>query len=760
MAGKRIAGITIEIGGDTTKLQSSLKGVDKQLSTTKSNLKDVDKLLKLNPGNTTLLTQKQKNLNKAISTTKDRLKALKQAQTDNLTTEEYDALQREIIETEGELKNLEDQYKEFGSVGKQKAIAVGNSLKSAGEKITDVGTSITKYVTLPIIGMGAAAYAAFNEVDEGMDTLILKTGASGDALDEMADIMERIATTIPTDFATAGEAVGEVNTRFGVTGDRLERLSTLYIEFAKINGTDVTNAVDSSQKALSAFGLHANAAEHYLNYLTDASQRTGVSVDALTSGAVANASVFDELNMSIYDATEFLAQLEMSGIDSNEAMSGLSKAMKNAAKEGKPMDTALADLYNTMKYGTNRTEGLNAAYELFGKSGAQIYAAVRNGTLDFRNLAKQSRETGNTVEDTFNAILDPSDEFQVVMNEIKATGASIAGMVMPALSAVLKKVKKAIEDLTAKWNGLDDEQKETILKVLGIIAVVGPLITMVGKLVSGVGTLITVLAGHGGLIAVIGAVIAAGILIYKNWDTIKAKAKEIWEKIVGFFQDGWEKIKNIDWKALGEAIWTKVKAPFLIAGNWFKEKFDAVKKAISEINWGELGQAIWDTIKSKFGDVKEWFKQKFKDAVNAVIGLLNTMIGKAEGAINKVVNGINSKLTVNVDFGHLPAFLGGGSLGGIHWSPNIKPASFSRIKYLAQGGSIGEGEQAYVGELAPERLRVINGRAVVTPIPGAQRGGDTTFNIYAQPGQSAQQIAQEVQRILVREQRQRSAAYA
>ena len=136
----RIAGITIEIGGDTTKLTKSLKGVDSQLKTTQSNLKDINKLLKLDPGNTELLTQKQQNLQKAISGTKDRLQQLKDSQGQVAKgTQEWDALQREIIDTEQQLKSLEKEYRNFGSVALQQISAVGQKLQEAGGKLTALG---------------------------------------------------------------------------------------------------------------------------------------------------------------------------------------------------------------------------------------------------------------------------------------------------------------------------------------------------------------------------------------------------------------------------------------------------------------------------------------------------------------------------------------------------------------------------------------------------------------------------------------------
>ena len=108
---------------------------------------------------------------------------------------------------------------------------------------------------------------------------------------------------------------------------------------------------------------------------------------------------------------------------------------------------------------------------------------------------------------------------------------------------------------------------------------------------------------------------------------------------------------------------------------------------------------------------------------------------------------------------------GGKSLGGIHWGANLSTVNWGRIdKLMANGGILGEGQRAIVGEVAPEYLRVVNGRAIVTPMsnqPG-RLGGDTNVNITinAQPGQSAEQIAAAVKRVFIREMQQREAAYA
>lgn len=196
MASGRIKGITIEIGGDTTKLSSALSSVDKSLKTTQNNLKDVNKLLKLDPGNTELLTQKQKNLKEAISLTKDRLNELKEAQSGvQKGTAEWDALQRETVETQQNLRQLEEEYRSFGSVATQVLKVAGDKIKDVGSKITDVGNKL-KPVSIAAGALGGGlvklGYDAITSADE-LSTMSKQTGLSTESLQKFqyaADLVD------------------------------------------------------------------------------------------------------------------------------------------------------------------------------------------------------------------------------------------------------------------------------------------------------------------------------------------------------------------------------------------------------------------------------------------------------------------------------------------------------------------------------------------------------------------------------------------
>ena len=194
MAGSRIKGITVEIGGDTIKLQSALKGVNSEIKNTQSQLKDVEKLLKLDPGNTELLAQKQKLLSDAVSETKDKLTTLKtaaeQANTalanGNISQEQYDALQREIIETENDLKKLEAQANQ-SATALLKLSATGEMLKTVGNNISSVGEKMLPAATAAITGLGTAAVTTAANFESSMSQVQATMGVTKDAMSTVDD---------------------------------------------------------------------------------------------------------------------------------------------------------------------------------------------------------------------------------------------------------------------------------------------------------------------------------------------------------------------------------------------------------------------------------------------------------------------------------------------------------------------------------------------------------------------------------------------
>lgn len=470
----------------------------------------------------------------------------------------------ELNSMKAELNALPSPIQAFGSAMQE----AGNKLQGIGKGVTDFGAGVTAKITAPLAAVGGASIAAFKEVDAGMDTIIAKTGATGDALDGMKTVFENISTSIPTDFATVGEAVGEVATRFGATGQELEDLTTYFIKFADINQTDVSGAIDQTQKALSAFGLDASSATGLLDTLNSVGQSTGASMDSLLNGLIQNGTAFQEMGLSAEQAAVFMGQMETSGANSETVMQGLRKALKNATEDGIPLNQALSDLQNTILNGTDSMDGLTAAYDMFGKSGDQIYAAVQNGTLSFTDLAAAATDSSGSVAAAYEGMLDPADEATMAMNQAKLAGAEIGNTLMTIAAPAIQKVSEVVKDLKDKWDGLSPSQQENIVKFGLLAAAIGPVIviggtlintlgsviTVAGGLVSGIGAVVGVLGGP--LTLAIGAAIAAGVLLYQNWDTVKQKVtdlaagiKQKWEEIKSTVKAGVDKLKGfLDFK--------------------------------------------------------------------------------------------------------------------------------------------------------------------------------------------------------------------
>lgn len=585
--GKNIKGITIEFNGDTTKLGKALEGIRKDARGVDAQLKQVNSALKFNPKNTELLAQKQQLLGQKVDLTKQRLDALREAQAKmdadpsvDKTSQDYTELRREIIVTESQLKNFTKQLKEVENI---KFKQVGEQFQKIGGKMESVGKGMSKYVTAPIVGGAAASVAAWKEVDEGLDIIVQKTGASGKALEGMQDSAKTLAQTIPVSFEEAGSAIGEVNTRFGVTGKELEDLSSQFLKFAQLNGTDVSTSIDQVQKAMAAFGVPAGEAGGMLDVLNKVGQDTGVSMDTLTQSLVTNAPALQAMGFTANKAATFLGQLEVSGVDSSKVMTGLQKALVNGAKAGKTMPEVMQEIQQSIVGASSETEAMNAATELFGaKAGPAIATAARSGALDFQSLASAITDAEGSLDSTFENTLDPADKFTLALNSLKVTGYEIADTVFKYLNPALEKLSGWLRDLAAKWETLSPQTQKAILVAAGIAAALGPVLIFIGKVATGIGSIITLIPKLGAaftfltgpvgiVIAILAALVAAGVLVYKNWDKIKAAAKKLKEFVTATFKAMKDSVKKT-FSDLKEAMLAPIRAAR-----------DAIKKIIEKI---------------------------------------------------------------------------------------------------------------------------------------------------------------------------------
>lgn len=401
-----------------------------------------------------------------------------------------------INKTTSELKKYEDELKRV-EAEESKLGQAGDKLQTVGDKMSSVGATLSKTVTAAVVALGAAAIKAFTEVDKGLDIVASKTGATGEELKGMQDITKGIATSINVSFEDAGSAVGEVNTRFGVTGDKLQDLSTRFLKFAKLNNTDVSTSIDLVQKSLATFGLTTDDAGAMLDTLNKVGQDTGISVDKLAQSLVTNGSTLKEMGFNAAQSATFLGKLEKSGIDSSQALTGLKMALKNATKDGKSMQDAISELQTRIKGAGSSTEAMSIAMELFGnKAGASLGSAIYDGTMNLEDLTSALGDLNDNlgnVDKTFESTQDGVDKMKVAWNSTKLAGYELGSAIGKTLAPIMEKIADFAIKVAKEFEGLDDDTKDLIVKSGLLAAAIGPVLVAGGKLLVGLGNVMKVL---------------------------------------------------------------------------------------------------------------------------------------------------------------------------------------------------------------------------------------------------------------------------
>lgn len=607
---------------------------------------------------------------------------------------------------ENKLRNALDQtndaIKEQGDVSIDTAKKL-QKIEESGEKIKGVGEKMSIGVTAPIVAAGAAGLAAFSEVDEALDTIITKTGATGDKADRLAQSFENVGSNTHLPLQIVGEAIGEVNTQFGFMDKQLEDSTNYLLQYAEINDTDVSQSAISARQAIEAYGLKYTDLNSVLDVTTKTSQDTGQSVDDLMQKAIDGAPQIKQLGLSFGEGVTLMGKFEQSGVDSGAALSSLSKATAAYAKDGKTLSQGLGELQDKIKNAGSETEAINAAAEIFGtKGGPRMADAIRRGALDLGDLAKAADSSGGTVGKTFDATLDPIDQANQAMNNAKLALAGVGESVQVSLLPFFQAAISALKSFKTWWDSLSQGTKNWIMIIAGIAAAVGPALVILGtlmcsvtKIYQGVKSLNTIfgilkatmLANPYVLaIAAIALLVAAFVLAYQKVKWFRDGVNTFVGGVKDIFVQGFNFISGFLGNVFGgiEQNFNN----FFEAGKRILNGFIDFVTGVFSGDW----ERAWKGVTEIFGGIFDGIAAFAKAPINEMIGLINGFIGGLD----------NIKIP--------------------KWVPGVGGKSFSigKIPYLATGGHLING-QAIVGEAGPELLTTNNGKTTVTPLSDEEK---------------------------------------
>lgn len=496
MAGS-IKGIIVEIGGDTSSLQKALSKVNSSTSSLSKELKGINSLLKLDPKNTELLSQKQTVLKQNVEQTSKKLEELKKAQEmvdetikngGEISEENYRNLQREIINTQNKLNNLKAEASKWTKTGRS-IEEFGNKVSNISNKIDKMGTTLTTRLTLPIVGITTTAIASMDAVDEGLDTIATKTGATGSAAKELQQIYKEVASKIPGDFGDIGAAIGEINTRLDLTGDKLKNASIDFLKFAKVNGVDVNTSVQLVTRAMGDAGIEADKYSELLDMLTVAGQKSGISIESLTTNLAKYGAPMRALGIDTKNAIAMFAGWEKAGVNTEIAFSGMKKAISNWGAAGKDSTKEFSKTLKEIAKCPTIAKATTKAIEVFGaKAGPDLADAIKGGRFEFEKYIEALDNSTGTIENTYGQIVDEVDDAQLAMQNAKIAMHDAGEVAAKSLGPILLNLANQFKGLMERFDNLSDKEKKQILNMVLMVASIGPAIKIIGTLGKTVGT--------------------------------------------------------------------------------------------------------------------------------------------------------------------------------------------------------------------------------------------------------------------------------
>ena len=668
----RIKGITVEIGGDTTGLEKALKGVNSSIKTTQSALKDVERLLKLDPTNTELLTQKQKLLKDAIASTSEKLETLKEAQKQakeqlergELGQDKYDALQREIVETEQELKRLQEQAATT-SVTLEKIAAAGDKFEKAGDSITNAGKQIS-VASAAVTGLGVAAVKTAADFDSAMANVAAISGATGDDLQALRDKAREMGEKTKFSASEAADAMSYMAMAGWKTGDMLSGIEGI-MHLAAASGEDLATTSDIVTDALTAFGLTAEDSAHFADILAAASSNANTNVSMMGETFKYCAPVAGALGYSAEDVAEAIGLMGNAGIKSTQAGTALRTMMTKLQGELKLSGEALGEVTiqtanadgsmrelsdiladcRTAFSKMSESEAAAAAETLVGKNAMSGFLALMNSAPGDIDKLRNAIDNCDGSAENMAAIMQDNlnGQLTILKSQLEELAISFGEMLMP----VIRKVVTAVQGFVDKLNNMDEAQRKTIITIGLVIAALGPFLVILGTVISTVGKsmkayasatkgikklMVAVKSGtgiFGKLGTALGGISAPVLAIVAVIAVLVAAFTHLWKTNDGFRE-------NII------ATWTQIKETVSNFCQGIVDRLNSLGFEFSSIT--EVLTAVWTGFCNLLGPVFEGAFRFISDTLSTVLDvILNTVdffiavfSGDWEGAWEAVKN--------------------------------------------------------------------------------------------------------------------------
>lgn len=579
-----------------------------------------------------------------------------------------------LLDTKGFQSGFSSAMKDMKTFQDESA-TVSDKFSAMGSALTSVGGTLTKSVTLPLVGVGAAVMKVGSDFEAQMSRVQAISGATGDELKALTDQAIDLGAT--TAFS-AGEAAEGMENLASAGFNTQEIMSAMpgLLDLAASSGAELGTASEIAASAIRGFGLAASDAGHVADVFAEAAARTNAQTEDMGEAMKYIAPVAKAMGQSLEETAAAVGIMSDAGIKGSQAGTSLRSALSRLAKPTDVMLSKMKELslsfydaqgnmlplngiieqLETNMAGLTQEQRNNALITLFGQESLSgMLALMERGPEELRTLTDSFKDCDGAAAGMAETMLDNTKgSVEEMMGSIETLAIRLQQVMAPVVTAVVQKITEFVNKLSS----LGPETLQMIVTIAAVAAAIGPVLLILGKLSGAIGSIISLVGGAGGLSAIltaltgpIGIVIAAIAALVTAWVTdfggIREKTAEIFGAIKSIFITAWEFISNL-WnenflaiRDIATTVWESIELIFQTAFDLISNAFQ-IFSALFQGDWGEA----WNLVKENASLIWETIKTLFSNFLNLIVDtLINIgvrLLQAAKDAFNKVKEGFQS----------------------------------------------------------------------------------------------------------------------
>lgn len=389
---------------------------------------------------------------------------------------------------------------------------VQTGVKNLGQSLKNVGGFIRSYVTLPLIGLSAAAFKTVEDINSGFHEFVKATGVTGKELQAFKQDFLDVLKSVEYSSHDVGVAMGELNTRLGFTGKALKENSILLLKFAEITNTDVREAARQVTRIMADWSIKSSEFSKVLDKLAKISQLTGISITQLGEKVVSYGVQLRYLGFSLDEALALLGKWEKEGVATEKILGVISRALGALSKKFKDPIQAFWSLTDRIKKAKTESEALRLAVEVLGtRAGPDFAKAVREGRFAIDDYVKALKNSQGTVVETEKNTSSLTDKIKELKNRIQVELYPAFSNLIATFESFIPVIVGLIDKLNVllqKFTSLPAQTQQNI-----ITAVL--LASAFGFVANAVATVIGVLASLFRVLTSVFAILRGGLVVLR-----------------------------------------------------------------------------------------------------------------------------------------------------------------------------------------------------------------------------------------------------